>query len=135
MTEPGRTAPPDSDGLEPRVVNETVLMRTAVKQVKQLTRTSRWQWIAIALICILAVVSAWSLWRLNDTIRQVHQNTISNCTAGNAYRAGDEKGWDEFIRIAVRGSAHPAAAEAIAKPFLGYIHRLDAPRDCANGLN
>jgi len=53
--------------------------------------------------------------------RQAYQG----CLAGNEYRAGDERIWGFFVQLATRGKPNPEASQ-----LLGYVARVDAPRNC-----
>jgi len=148
MLRGGNRVPADSDALLPsgdsdqafaaRPVNETILMNTAVKQVAVLVKARRWYRIiltalgvCVAGLIITSAILAITVHDMRGIARNQQAAIITGCQNGNAYRAGDELGWQAFIRLAVAGSKNPKAAELFVRPFLAYIHKLDAPHDCS----
>lgn len=122
---------------QPRPVDETHLMETAVAQVNQLTagvtrlaRARRRDRIAWTLMTVLLGFVCYFGVRLYDLVQEVHHAAVVNCVIGNDYKHGDELGWQKFVALAVAGAKDKQAAQAFARPFLAYIHSLDVPHNC-----
>lgn len=98
------------------------MLGTATALMGRVERALRfYRYAAVALAVVVALLCAGGA-GLYSMQRQ-------QCQAGNAYRASDQQGWDEFILIALGPHPRPAAAASAAQ-LRAYIAGLDRPRAC-----
>ena len=68
--------------------------------------------------------------RQQQESRRLGQVNMGNCIAGNAFRAGNQAVWANFLQIALADNKDPRA-QAKAHAIMAFVNKTDALRNCA----